>query len=91
LEQYEYDNCNRLIQKIKNGLVTEYEYDERGNLIREREGELSKLYSYDGFNRLVRVQNPDGTYMENIYDAENLRTISIETENTTDIYTTEGT
>jgi len=48
LEQYEYDNCNRLIQKIKNGLVTEYEYDERGNLIREREGELSKLYSYDG-------------------------------------------
>jgi len=78
LEQYEYDNCNRLIQKIKNGLVTEYEYDERGNLIREREGELSKLYSYDGFNRLVRVQNPDGTYMENIYDAENLRTISIE-------------
>lgn len=59
-------------------MTTEYDYDERGNLIREKGGELSKLYSYDGFNRLVRVQNPDGTYMENIYDAENLRTVSIE-------------
>jgi len=39
-------------------------------LIKEKEGELTKLYSYDGFDRLIRVQNPDGTYMENIYDAE---------------------
>jgi len=46
-------------------------------LIKEKEGELTKLYSYDGFDRLIRVQNPDGTYMENIYDAEDLRTISI--------------
>jgi len=67
-----------LIQRIKNGLLTEYEYDARGNLIKEKEGELTKLYSYDGFDRLIRVQNPDGTYMENIYDAENLRTVSIE-------------
>jgi len=78
LEQYEYDSCNRLVQRIKNGLLTEYEYDARGNLIKEKEGELTKLYSYDGFDRLIRVQNPDGTYMENIYDAENLRTVSIE-------------
>ena len=77
-EHYEYDNCNRLIQRIKNGLTTEYEYDERGNLIREKEGQLNKLYGYDGFDRLTHVKNPDGTYMENIYDAENLRSISIE-------------
>jgi len=62
-----------LIQKVSNGIVTDYEYDAGGNLVKEIEGESVRRFEYDDFKRLVKVINPDGTYMENIYDAEGMR------------------
>lgn len=78
IENYKYDENNRLIQKVLNDVVTEYEYDARGNLVKEIEGESERIFEYDEFNRLTKVINADGTYMENIYDAEGMRVQTIE-------------
>lgn len=78
IENYKYDQNNRLIQKVSNGIVTDYEYDVRGNLVKEIEGESVRNFEYDEFNRLTKVINPDGTYLENIYDAEGMRVQTIE-------------
>ena len=70
LEQYLYDECNRLLQ-ITDGAdtVKNYTYDNSGNMLSD--GEMS--YLYDGFGRLEQVTKADGSFQKNHYDAEGLR------------------
>ena len=70
LEQYLYDECNRLLQ-ITDGAdtVKNYTYDNSGNMLSD--GEMS--YLYDGFGRLEQVTKADGSFQKNHYNAEGLR------------------
>ncbi len=72
-DYYHYDKANRLMKvlHVEEGSETkwEYKYDMQGNLISDEKCN----YEYDSGNRIIKVENYDGNYQENHYDAEGLR------------------
>jgi RHS repeat-associated protein len=71
--RYNYDNRNRLIEKIEGGMQTSYRYDPQGNLLEEEGRRGTTRYTYDCFNRTESVRTAEGGYVRNRYDAEGLR------------------
>ena len=71
--RYNYDNRNRLIEKIEGGMQTAYRYDPQGNLLEEEGRRGTTRYTYDCFNRTESVRTAEGGYIRNRYDAEGLR------------------
>ncbi len=75
---YSYDARNRLVQSVANGTTTVYDYDNNGNLVKTTKGTEITAYTCDGFNRLKETNMPDGTWMNNFYDAFGMRTAVVE-------------
>ncbi len=79
IENYLYDNKNRLQQVETDEYVTKYLYDNQGNVLEELHYTVNKdtirktIFSYDGFNRNIKVVKDDNM-QENVYDPLNLRT-----------------
>jgi len=71
--RYNYDNRNRLIEKIEGGMHTAYRYDPQGNLLEEEGRRGTTRYTYDCFNRTESVRTAEGGFIRNRYDPEGLR------------------
>jgi RHS repeat-associated protein len=59
-----YDKNNRLMSYDN----TIYNYDANGNTLSKTVGSDTANYKYDYENRLIRIDYPDGTYSEYMYD-----------------------
>ncbi|MDP4093472.1 MAG: RHS repeat-associated core domain-containing protein [Bacillota bacterium] len=75
---YSYDANNRLTRSTDNGIITTYNYDKNGNQVNKSTNGQTTNYTYDGYNRLIEVDNPDSTWQTNIYDAEGMRSGTVE-------------
>lgn len=72
---YSYDSEGHLIRAGNIG----FEYDKDGNLIEKRSGDGTTRYFYDVDNRLVRIDYPNGTHSEYVYDALGRRVVKTDT------------
>ena len=66
---YTYDAENHLLSRGN----TTYEWDDNGNLVKKREWNGNTTYEWDYENRLTKVTLPNGTTLENEYDATGMR------------------
>ena len=79
---YDYDDNDRIIETVTNGVVTTYIYDNNGNLkLAEVQGSPAQTaYVWDLENRLVEVLTTDGAgaleQVEYVYDADGRRVAS---------------
>ncbi len=65
-----YDGDGWLLRSVDpNGLVTTFAYDTRGRLTSQIAGTEKTTFTYDAAGNLVAVQKPDGSVINNFYDA----------------------
>ena len=76
LTAYVYDENDRLLSEMTDGVTTTYTYDENGNLIREASAAKQTVYTWDSDNRLIGAEITDGSGTQQIdyaYDADGIR------------------
>ncbi|AFY50369.1 RHS repeat-associated core domain protein [Nostoc sp. PCC 7524] len=74
---YEYDQNDRLLKEVTNGVTTNYIYDNNGNTLSKTTGTDKVTYEWDDENRLIGVDtNGDGIIdITNHYDSDGIRIV----------------
>ena len=78
VERYTYNSKNQLVSRISNLENVNYQYDLQGNVLKATGTDGIITYGYNAFNQQTSVSMPDGSTLENYYDAEYLRAGTVE-------------
>ncbi len=72
---YEYDQNDRLLKEVTNGVTTTYTYDNNGNTLSKTTGTDKVNYQWNAENRLIGLDNNgDGVNdVTNKYDSDGIR------------------
>ena len=78
VERYTYNSKNQLVSRISNLENISYQYDLQGNVLKATGTDGITTYGYNAWNQQTSVSMPDGSTLENYYDAEYLRAGTVE-------------